>query len=425
MMKKALLITYYWPPAGGAGVHRWLRFSNFFKENNVNLHVYCPDSAAYPMIDKDLEREVSADISVIKRKIFEPHKVVGKKNNPNVSGGFTQSKKTSLVQKLIIWIRGNLFIPDARMFWIRPSSRFLKSYLSQNPDITTMISTGPPHSVHMIALRLKKKFPEIQWIADFRDPWTDIDFYNDLNIGKWANKRHHQLEKLCLDTADKIVTVSDNCALDLERTVNKKVEVITNGYNFPERGNKVNLDEKFTICHFGSLPFSRNPEVLWECLSILCKENEEFANDLEVKLYGPSDFLVVERINFFKLNDKVRRFSIVKHSESIKLQEKAQLLLLVANNTGNVKGILTGKFFEYLGAYRPILAIGSKDSDLENAVNSTKSGAFIGNNELDKLKAELLEFYALYKENKLKSNSRNIDIYSSKHLAKKYCELIN
>jgi glycosyltransferase involved in cell wall biosynthesis len=421
----ALLITFYWPPAGGAGVHRWLRFSNYFKENGVNLHVYCPEDAEWPLIDKELGAQISPDLTIIKRKIFEPHKYIGKKNNPNVSGGFTRSNKSSIVQKLVIWTRGNLFIPDARMFWIRPSISYLKTYLKNNPQIETIISTGPPHSLHLIARKLKKQFPNIKWIADFRDPWTEIDFYKELNLGKWADKQQHRLEKACLQEADEVVTISQNCAIGLEKIANRKIEVITNGYNFPDFDkDSIQLDKKFSIVHFGSMPFARNPEIIWQALDLICQENIDFRNDLEIKLVGPVDYTVQERIKENNLTPYFNHIPLVKHQESINLQRSTQVLLLVGNNTGNVKGILTGKFFEYLGAYRPILAVGAKESDLEEAVNFTKSGFFVDYHNLEDAKNAILSYYALFQKNVLNIQSENLSFFTSKELAKQFCDLI-
>ncbi|MBI1836650.1 MAG: glycosyl transferase family 1 [Flavobacteriia bacterium] len=421
----AVLITFYWPPAGGAGVHRWLRFSNYFKENGVNLHVYCPENAEWPLIDKELESLISSEIKIIKRKIFEPHKYIGKKNNPNVSGGFTRSNKSSIVQKLVIWTRGNLFIPDARMFWIRPSISFLKKYIKAHPEIKTIISTGPPHSLHLIARKLKKQFPNVKWIADFRDPWTEIDFYKELNLGKWADKQQHRLEKACLQEADEVVTISQNCAIGLETIAGRKIEVITNGYNFPEFDqDSIQLDQKFSIVHFGSMPFARNPEVIWQALHILCNENDQFRKDLEIKLVGPVDYTVQERIEQNKLTSYFKHIPLVKHQESIQMQRETQVLLLVGNNTGNVKGILTGKFFEYLGAYRPILAVGAKNSDLEEMISFTKSGFFVDYNNLNEAKNAILHFYELFQKKQLHVHSENLSYFTSQELAKKFCELI-
>ena len=177
--KNALLVTYYWPPAGGPGVHRWLRFSSFFAENGVKLSVYCPEDAAWPITDTKLNEQVHPSLKIIRRKIFEPHKYLGKKNNPNVGGGLTAGKKESIVQKLIIWIRGNLFIPDARVFWINPSVRFLHDYLKNHPEIDTLITTGPPHSLHVIGRNLKRKNKHLNWVADFRDPMAQPGYPSD------------------------------------------------------------------------------------------------------------------------------------------------------------------------------------------------------------------------------------------------------
>lgn len=421
----ALLITYYWPPAGGPGVHRWLRFSRFFKENGWDLHVYCPENAEWPIIDQELLQSVSEDLKIVRRPIFEPHKYLGKKNNPNVGGGLTQSKKSSAFQRFVIWARGNLFIPDARVFWIRPSTRFLKKYLKDHPEIDTVISTGPPHSLHLIGRNLKKHFPGIRWVADFRDPWTEIDFYTDLMIGERADNKQKALEKAVLTEADLVMSVSDACASGLEAIGNRKVEVINNGFIFPVFDpREVKTDDQFTIVHFGSMPFARNPEVLWKALSNLVKTNAQLAADLRIKLIGPVDFAVIERIKHHQLESFLELIPNVSHSQSIQMQRTTQVLLLVGNNTGNVKGILTGKFFEYLGAKRPIFTVGAKDSNLEDVVRETASGVFVEYEDVALAEKTVTEWHARYQQRDLYVQAVNTEQFSSGFLVKKMLGLI-
>lgn len=419
--KNVLLIIYYWPPSGGAGVHRWLRFSQFFAQNNVNLTVYCPEDAAWPVIDEKLAKQVGKEITVIRRKIFEPQRFIGKKGT---GVGFTENKKASIFKKAMIWLRGNLFIPDSRVFWIKPSIRFLNNYLKQHPEIDTIISSGPPHSMHLIALGLKKKLP-LKWIADFRDPWTQIDFYEQLLPGKRADKQHKRLEQECLSSADEVITVSNHCALGLEAISKRKVHVISNGFIFPDYDPKVEiLDDKFTISHFGSMPVTRNPEVLWKALQHLTRTNEEFKQSVEVRLIGTVDYNILEMIKHYNLDKLVKVFSPIEHHKSLELQRKSQLLLLVANNSGNVKGILTGKFFEYLGAKRPILAIGTKDSDLEEAMLFTDAGSFVGYDEEAKLVSYLQNCFDAYQQKNLYHEAKNLEQYDSRYLAHRIIELI-
>ncbi len=422
----ALLLTFYWPPSGGPGVHRWLRFSRFFHENDWKLHVYAPEDAAWPMMDPALEKEVAPEVTVIRRKIFEPHKLIGKSNNPNKGGGITKQKKSSWLQELIIWTRGNIFIPDARVFWIKPSIRFLKKYLTEHPEIDTLISSGPPHSMHLIARALKKQFPQLKWVADFRDPWTEIDYYHELRIGKTADRIQKRLEKAVLTEADLVISIGANCAEGLARIGKRPVEIFTNGFIFPQFDPRsVILDKQFTIAHMGSMSFARNPEVMWQALSELVKENAEFAKDLKVKLVGPVDYEVVERAKHFGLETYLEHIPLVSHAESITLQRTAQILLLVANRSGNVKGILTGKFFEYLGAKRPILAIGEHDSDLETVMHETNSGIFVGYDDVAETKAFLLHSWAAYRKRDLYSQSMNTEQFDSAHITRRLIERLN
>lgn len=421
-MKNVLLITYYWPPSSGAGVHRWLRFSKYFTENDCKLTVYCPEDAAWPVTDENLNKEVPDDITVIRKKAFEPHKYLG--NAGGVSNSFTEEKKPSPIKKAIVWIRGNLFIPDSRRFWIKPSARYLNTYLKEHPEIDTIISSGPPHSMHLIAQRLKRK-NDIKWIADFRDPWTDIDFYHELMLGERADAKHRKLEKAVLEEADEVITVSRTCAEGLESIGNRNVHIVTNGYEFPEfNTSDITLDKNFTIAHFGSMSFARNPLVLWKALHSLIKTNDALKSALEIHLVGTVDFKILDSLESYGLKEFVITTASIPHKESIERQRKTQLLLLIANNTGNVKGILTGKFFEYLGAKRPILAIGMKDSDLEAAVIRTECGEFVDYEDVDKMKAYILQSFHSYQEGKLNSTSKNLDQYHSKNLVKEIIALL-
>lgn len=426
MNKKILIITYYWPPSGGAGVQRWLKFVKYLVKFGYTPHVYTPENPESPAIDNSLLEDVPEEVVVIKKKIFEPYsfykKFTGKKGSVNAS--FLSEDKDSrkkISEKISIWIRGNFFIPDARVFWVRPSYKFLKKYI-QRHNINVVVSTGPPHSMHLIAKKLKQNL-NIKWIADFRDPWTNIDFYKDLRLTKWADKKHKKLELEVLQTADKVVTVGNTIANELMLISKKRVDVVTNGFDADDFENFENIEsDDFTIVHIGSINSDRNHEIFWKAISELILENTEFSKNLKIKFIGKLDYSVNESIHKYKLDKKTEIISYIPHNKIINYLFEAKALYLPLNNTPNTKGVLSGKLFEYLAVNKPIIAIGAEDGDAANIIEATKSGKLIDFNNKEGLKSYIRSLFANY--DKHKNDSKEYLNYSREELTKKLIELL-
>ncbi|HER09404.1 MAG TPA: glycosyl transferase family 1, partial [Bacteroides sp.] len=262
-MKKVLIITYYWPPSGGAGVQRWLKLTRYLPDFGWQPVVYAPENPEAPVDDLSLLEDVHPEVKVVKRRIWEPYRYyrrfLGMSPSDRINAGFLNEKeKPGKKEGISVWIRGNLFIPDARKFWIRPSARFLTRYLRQHP-VDAIISSGPPHSMHLIAQKLRKKF-DLPWIADFRDPWTEIDFYDQLRLTRRADRKHRSLEQAVLKGADRVLVIGKSMAKRFRELAGIDPVVLPNGYDeadfaatfAPQPGNK------FTILHVGAMNRDRN-----------------------------------------------------------------------------------------------------------------------------------------------------------------------
>ncbi|HSH20951.1 MAG TPA: glycosyltransferase, partial [Draconibacterium sp.] len=374
-MKKVLIITYYWPPSGGGGVMRWLKMSKFLPELGWQPIVYTPENPDPSVTDESLLNEIHKDTLEIKTPIWEPYdfyrKITGKKSSTKFKSGYiSEASEGNLKNKIAVFIRGNFLIPDPRKFWIKPSIKYLTAYLKENP-VDLIISTGPPHSMHLIALGLKKKF-EIPWIADFRDPWTDIDFYHKLRLTKLADRRHRKFEKRVLTMANHIVTVSPGCAADLEKIAHRKIQVINNGYDPTDFNFTIpEPDENFTISHFGAFNKDRNPSALWIAMNELAQSNADFKKLLRINLIGQTDESVIADIETNNLKENLVVREHLPHQEGLMELGKSQVLLLPLNDAPNVKGILPGKMYEYIALRRPILALGPTDADYAEILHET------------------------------------------------------
>jgi glycosyltransferase involved in cell wall biosynthesis len=424
--KKVLIITYYWPPAGGPGVQRWLKFVKYLPDFNIQPIVYIPENPTYPIIDNGLQSEVSEKAIILKNRIFEPYAFAsffGKNKTKKISSGIIPNqKKQSFLEKTLLWVRGNLFIPDARCFWIKPSVKYLKKYIEEN-QIDTIVTSGPPHSLHLIGLQLKKDL-KVKWFADFRDPWTTIGYHKALKLSSSAEKKHKDLEKEVLTTADTIIVTSKTTKTEFEALTSKPIEVITNGYDV-EKVTKQPLDEKFTLAHIGSFLSERNPRILWKALKELTKENPDFRKDFQLKLIGAVSQEVLDTISEFRLNDFVLNLGYVSHQEAVEHQRKSQILLLIEIDSNDTKSIIPGKLFEYMVSERPIIALGPEDSDFAEIITSTNTGVFFLYDEKERLKELLLNYYNLYKENNLKVHAVGLQQYSRKSLTEKLVKIIS
>ena len=425
-MKRALIITYYWPPAGGPGVQRWLKFVTYFKEFGIEPVVFIPDNPHYPLQDKSIASEIPEGIEIIRFPIKEPYgfaKIFSKKKTNQVSSGIITNKNQSVLEKLLLWIRGNFFIPDARIGWVKPAVGFLKEYLAKN-DMDIVISSGPPHSLHLIGMALKEELG-IKWVADFRDPWTTIHYHQSLRLNKRAQKKHLKLESQVLNNADLVVVTSLNTKKEFQKTTNKPIEVITNGYDISEKIES-NLDAQFSIVHIGSLLTNRNPEILWEVLSELKEENKAFSKALLIKLVGTVSEDVLKSIEAVGLTANYKTLGYVSHQEAIQIQHDAQVLLLVEMDSPETKSIIPGKLFEYVAANRPILALGPDGSDVEGILKETNSGNYFKYTDKEKLKKQLQLYYEAYLKANLHVNSQNTEKYSRRELTKSLsCVLLN
>lgn len=423
-MQKVLIITYYWPPAGGPGVQRWLKFVKYLPECGIEPIVFIPENPTYPITDETLLDEIPEGVRIIKQPIFEPYRwasLFSKKKTKRISSGIIQKqKKQSFLEKAMLWVRGNLFIPDARKYWVKPSFKSLSKIILEE-SIQTIITTGPPHSVHLIGLQLKNML-KVNWVADFRDPWTSIGYHNKLKLTKASQNKHKALEFDVLNTADTIITTSATTKVEFEKSTSRPISVITNGFE----GESANLplDSTFTLSHIGSLLTDRNPIVLWQVLAELISENEALKSSLKIQLVGIVGDGVKDSLEEFNLLRFVEQVGYVSHEKVLEYQARAQGLLLLEIDSVETRGIIPGKLFEYLKASRPILAIGPEEWEAGLMVREHNAGHYVHTTQKDELKKVLLEWFSNYQKGKLECNSVDIEQYHRLELTQKLANLL-
>ena len=393
MLKRLLIITYYWPPTGGSGVQRWVKFSKYLPEFGWQPVVYTPENPEQLARDESLLKDIPACAEVIKTRISEPYaiyrRLTGGKAGQEVNPVNAQRK--SWKQRLSLWIRGNCFIPDPRVGWVRPSVRFLKKYLREHP-VDAVVTTGPPQSVHLIGLRLKKELG-LRWIADFRDPWTEMFYYKHLGLSAAADRRHRRLEQAVLGGADKIISVSPPVAADFQARTKTPVVLITNGFDESDfRSSEVNTPQRpraeIRLVHTGLFAADGNPLNLWDALAERCAADADFRARLQIRLAGKVDAAITDAIRARGLGDNLVELGYLPHDETVREQRAADILLLPLRREPEYAKVLPGKIFEYLAARRPVLGIGQEDGAAASVLRDAAAGEMF---DWDK-KEELLAF---------------------------------
>lgn len=416
-MKRLLIITYYWPPTGGSGVQRWVKFSKYLPEFGWQPVIYTPENPEQLAYDESLLKEIPECAEVIKTRIVEPYelyrKLTGASKQKEVNP-LNQQKK-NWKQKLSLWVRGNLFIPDPRISWVRPSVKYLKKYLREHP-VDAVVTTGPPQSMHLIGRGLKRALG-VKWIADFRDPWTEMFYYKHMGLNACSDRKHRRLERSVLDEADMVIAVSPPVRDDFAAKTTTPVHLITNGYDpddFPQSVQQRDT-EKFTIVHTGLFAADGDPVNLWKALSQRCAEDAGFASRLQIRLAGKTDAQIISSIREHGLADKLVDLGYLPHEQIVKEQQAADILILPLRQEPEYAKVLPGKIFEYLASGRPVLGIGQEDGAAAQLLEDAGAGRMFAWDRC----TELLEFLAADHE-----SSRNIEKYSRRSLTETLTKLI-
>lgn len=427
--KKILIITYYWPPAGGPGVQRWLKFTKYLPEFGWKPIIYTPENPSYPLLDESLMKDVPEDLEIVRTKIWEPYQLAEKLNKSNKkfkAGQFDVGNNQSWKSKLSIWVRGNFFIPDARVFWVNPSTQFLEQYLKIN-NIETIVTSGPPHSMHLIGLNLKKKFPDLKWIADFRDPWTEISYYKHLKLTNRSDKKHRSLESEVFKNADITLATSYTDAENFRKN-GANAFCITNGFDEtdsnPQTLQPSNSPTQFTLSYIGVLEQLRNPENLWKALDNLVKTNSDLAENFNLKFVGRIDDKILEVIERSSLKDHIQNLGYVSHDKAVDEMAKSSLLLITNFPNDSSKGIIPGKIFEYLATGKQIISFGPNEADVAKILDETKAGKHFGYNDSKEIEDFILEKFELWKNGNLLENTQNIEQFSRRNLTKQLSEIL-
>jgi glycosyltransferase involved in cell wall biosynthesis len=428
-MKKVLIITYYWPPSGGAGVQRWVKFAKYLSKIDVDVFVLTVNTkyATYPQIDESLQDDIPENVKVFRTKSFELYSLYKKvsSNKEAPYGGFINTKKLDFKEKVIRFIRGNFFLPDPRRGWNRYAFRKAKELIEIN-DIDTIITTSPPHSTQLIGLKLKKKL-NVKWVVDLRDPWTDIYYYKELYPTKVATAINKSHEKRILKYSDKIITVSN----DLQRLfssklvgIREKIAVIPNGYDSEEflSVDKIKQADYFYISYIGTISDDYFIDAFITAIEHL---PEEIRNKLRLRFVGKISPKLLKKFTEAELTKQLEVIDYVEHSKAISYMVSSAILLLIIPKIKNNKGILTGKLFEYLASCRPILFIGPTDGDAAKIIDKASAGNCHDFNDSEGIKNTIFEYFKLYQNNNLTIQSSFYEKYSRKNLAKDFIDLIS
>jgi len=433
MLKKVAIITYYWPPSGGAGVQRWLKFTKYLPEYGWQPIVFIPENANYPSIDTSLEKDIPKEAIIYKIPIWEPYdlyrKFLGLDKKNNINHTFNhENKRSKWKQKLSLWLKCNLFIPDPRIFWLFKGVKAIEQIMNDQ-KIEHLITTSPPNSVQLFGYFLKKRIPSLKWISDLRDPWTNIFFEKDLPysfISKWINK---QIELKTLTKANLLTTVSKSIARSYQnRFPNLPCEVLTNGFDESDIikvNHNIQRGKKITFSYTGTLFNLYNMPIFWKAISEIIEDFPEYQSKIQIEIAGS---ISSEIMNSFKELNIERIIKFHGYVEHEKLQEIAQRtdIFLLTTPRENHNGILTGKVFEYLAYLKPILCITSPNNNLADLIKTTKSGIVIDFDDINSLKNTIYDLVFKYEnQNLILNDYKNVSIFSRQHLTLQLSEYLN
>jgi glycosyltransferase involved in cell wall biosynthesis len=431
MDKKVLIITYYWPPSGGSGVQRWLKFVKYLPVAGVKPYVFTPSNPSFDLRDESLQGNVPPEATIIHFPIWEPYELFfklsalfGKKKSAKPTEVVTLKNK-SRFQRFSTWVRGNLLIPDPRKFWVKPSVTFLGKYLKEN-GITTIITTGPPHSMHLIGYRLKKRNPSLRWMADFRDPWSEWGFLDSIKVGPRARKVHEKLERDVLATADEVITITPFYQRRFEALSGRKVTLLTNGFDLDDFKNLViQKPEKFVIRHVGIVNEKCDPRPFMNALVATMRERDDFKNNVQVDFVGDVHPTFREFVTTNQELKAVTTFTpTLPHKKVIAMYGTSSVLLLVLTGYKDAEGYMPGKLFEYLATGLPILGVGPDFGDAAQLLNETAAGKMIDGVRQEEIKSFLLTAFRDWQQGSKAVRQHTGNMYSRAEIAKKLADLI-
>lgn len=420
MSKKIGILTYYWPPAGGSGVLRWLRFSNELVALGYDIHIFTFKNPKYPIIDKELIKSINPNIKVNLISGFElPNFLSLRNTKPSESfltPDYTDISLNYILSNFLLIVRELFFFPDTRKYLVAPSVKYISNYLKKN-KLDCLITTGPPHSLHNIGRILKEK-KKIRWIADFRDPWSNFFQNKLLNRLNSTQKKHEEKERQIVKSSDAVFTTSKSLK-NLFQEVNKNSFCIHSGY---DKLIKSKPHNKFRILYAGSLKAIQNPKNLWLALSSLIDENSEFKDLVEIVLIGNIDSEILSCSSFKKVENR-KILSYMSKSDLNKEICISEVLVVCSVNIKGCDDIIPGKFFHYLSSNKKILGITNKESDLKKIINETQSGMSFSYNNYTDLKNYIYQCFYEYKNGKDKKVMADKEFLSS-NIAKKISKIL-
>ena len=432
--KKVLIIAYYWPPSGGSGVQRWLKFVKYLPEFGWKPHVFTPENPSYPVIDGSLVKDVPAEAEVIRFPIWEPYDAFRKlsslfdgKKNPTPAGtSMVAGKKTTTFQRLSTWIRANWLIPDPRIFWVKPSANFLHDYIRKH-DIRRVITTGPPHSVHLIGYDLKLRNPHISWIADFRDPWSEWGFLDSLGVGRNAMNAHRKAEQKVLRACDMILTITPFYQRQFAALSSRKVTLLTNGYDNDDfRNLKVSHTSKFVIRHVGTINEKCDPRPFILALDDLLKNDIQFRRDVHLDFVGDVHPQFKEFVQNVPGVQTITSFTPpVPHNALIDLYGSSSLFLLVLTGYKDAEGYMPGKLFEYIATGLPVLGVGPEAGDAAQLLHESAAGEMIDGSRPERIKEALQMAHRNWQSGRVLVHRSSDERYSRRGITRQLAELLS
>lgn len=424
MKKRVLIITYYWPPSGGSGVQRWLKFAKYLPEAGWEPVIFTPENPDFDLKDESLEAEISPQLEVMKFPIWEPYQLLDRLRGKKEShpGRVLEQKEQSFIEKAAIWLRANLMVPDPRVFWVKPAVKFLTE-LVQKGQFDAVITTGPPHSMHLIGRDLKRK-TSVFWLADFRDPWSQWEFLDKLPMQSYVRKKHHDMERSVLSEADVVATISPTFQHDLKQLAGRNIQLLTNGFDPADMPPKYQTTEKTSgklhLVYTGIIDSIRNPMPLLKAM------REEFSKEegqVKFTFVGRvSDQVRAEILEDQWLTAHVHFAGYVSHQEVFGFYAQADALALVLTNTKNAKGNIPGKLFEYMATELPVLALGDPEGDSARILEESGAGIVLDHSDHAAIQLSLRQ---LFERSGKAGSGLGIEHYSRKNLSFQLAKLLD